>query len=92
MTELNGTGAPESVQIKLNNPCVDILEQMLRDARAGTLISIAVVGVNQQRGIAHAFAGQAIGDMYLGTSMLQDLLLQHLKTPQPPSRILRPVG
>ena len=76
-------------QIALVNPCVQLLENMLADARANKLTSVAVVAITPQSGMVNAYAGGQRGDLLVGTLLLQDRIKDDIKGPQTRSPLVR---
>lgn len=74
---MNG-GMPK---IAIQNPVVALLEQMLSDAKAGTISSIVVIAVTPKGGCATPWAGQQIGDMYMGAGVFQRRVLRQIDPP-----------
>ena len=79
---MNGHAAPVLPEILATNPCIQLLENMLAEAKAGKLSSIAVIGITPQSAVATAYAGGQRGDMFVGTAILADALLAEIKGPQ----------
>jgi hypothetical protein len=88
MSDMNGEGSPIP-QIMMSNPVVEVLTNMLNEAKAGRISSIAVVGITPQSAVAVAYAGGQRGDLYVGFGMIQRRLLQDIEAPAPRSPIIR---
>lgn len=63
------------------NPCVGLLENMLADAKAGRVTSVAVISILSGGQVASGYAGAQRGDLFLGAALLQDSLLTSIKGP-----------
>lgn len=79
-------------QLAAANPCVQLLENMLSEAKAGKLTSIAVVAVTQQSAMVNAYAGGQRGDLLVGTLLLQDRIKDDIKSPQARSPLVLAKG
>ena len=85
---MNGQNTIPPIPLAIANPCVGLLENMLAEAKAGRLTSIAVIGITPQAQVATAYAGGQRGDLYVGAGLLQEGLLSSIKgPPQKPSII-----
>ena len=86
---MNGASSPIP-QIALTNPVIELLTNMLNEAKAGRISSAMVVGVTPQSGMAMAYAGGQRSEIYLGCGLAQTRLLADIEAPQQnPSRIIR---
>ena len=85
---MNGSTFPIP-QLQVANPCVQLLENMLADAKIGKLTSVAVVAITPQSGIVNAYAGGQRGDLLVGTLLLQDRIKDDIKGPQTRSPLVR---
>ena len=88
MNELNGETSPIQ-QIIVTNPVVELLSNILNEAKAGKISSIAIVGITPQSAVAVAYAGGQRGDLYVGFGMIQRRLLEDIEAPAPRSSIIR---
>ena len=86
---MNGVTSPIP-QVALTNPVVDLLSNMLNEARAGRISSAMVVAVTPQSGMAMGYAGGQRGELYTGCGLAQKRLLTDIEAPQPQQqRIIR---
>ena len=85
---MNGHAAPIMPEIIGTNPCIQLLENMLAEVKAGNLSSVAVIAITPQSAVATAYAGGQRGDMFVGTAILADALLSEIKGPQKRPTIL----
>lgn len=77
-------------QVAVVNPLVELLTNMLNEAKAGRISSAMVVGVTPQSGMAMAYVGGQRGELYTGCGLAQKRLLADIEAPQPQqSRIIR---
>jgi hypothetical protein len=68
-------------KIAIQNPIVMLLEQVLSDAKSGAISSIAVIAITPKGGCATPWAGQQIGDMYMGAGVFQRRVLRTIDPP-----------
>lgn len=85
MSEVNGAELPH---LKMQNPVIDVLETMMREAKAGRIASIAFVMVDPNGGVATPWVGGQIPQIYLGAGMLQSRILQAIEAPAKRSSIV----
>lgn len=89
-------GEPAATELpplpQMQNPVIRLLEDFLAQAKAGNVVAVACVAINQQRGVANAYAGLLHGDLYVGSGMLQARLLAEIMHPQSRSSIVRVPG
>ena len=77
-------------QMAVVNPLIELLTNMLNEAKSGRISSVMVVGVTPQSGMAMAYAGGQRGELYTGCGLAQKRLLADIEAPQQPqSRIIR---
>jgi len=80
-------GASALPPLAIGNPCVQLLEQLLAEVRAGKITSVAVVGITPTAGAAAIWAGAQIGELYVGTGMLSRRMLAAIEgQPAQPAR------
>jgi hypothetical protein len=77
---MNNVAAP----IQFTNPVVQLLEQLLADARANRIASLGVVAVNTQGGVAPLYAGPHRCELYTAAAMLQQRILHDLTQTRSP--------
>lgn len=87
---MNGSNALPPLM--MSNPVVDLLTQLLSEAKAGKISSIGIVAVTPQGGCARAYAGGQRGDVYIGISLLKKQILADIEAPQGRPSILRALG
>jgi hypothetical protein len=87
MNDQNGIALDGIPPLRIQNPIIKVLEDLLANAKMGQLDSLAIVAVNSVGGIAPIIVGGRKGDMYAGVGMLSTLLLNSMMNPQQ-SRIL----
>jgi hypothetical protein len=73
----------------LANPCTDLLEKLLVEAKAGRITSLGAVFTNSAGATSGAYAGGQRGDLYVGSAILQRQLLDDMTRPQQRSSIVR---
>ena len=64
------------------NPCVTALKNILVEAEAGRVTSVAIIAITPQSQVATLYAGGQRGDLFVGTAMLQKGLLEEMQAPQ----------
>ena len=105
MTEMNGAQAAvqqqDAAQAQRQKDCEDtarFLEEIARDARAGHLVSVAVVAAGGPGQVTGSFTPRGIMELYVGLDALQDQLKlfmagRHpIQQQQKQSRIIRAGG
>lgn len=87
---MNGTDFKFPPQLP-PNPLVELLQNVLNDAKAGNISSVAMVIVTPQAGVATPYLGPQRGDLFIGASLLTKRMLDDIATPQQRSPIIRAV-
>ena len=85
---MNGDSTPIP-QILLTNPVVQLLGQMMAEAKAGKITSIAIIAVNPTGGVGAAAAGGQSGDLYVGCGMLMGRIMSQIEAPPAKSSLVR---
>lgn len=83
--QVNGIGEmPEELKehIKMTNPAIQLAKQVLADAEAGKIVSLAIIGVMPASNIITAFAGVNRTEIYTGAGILQRRIEMELTAPQ----------
>lgn len=84
-------GLPNLDQIKMVNPIVEMLKQVIKAAEAGELTTVAVVAVNHQGGVGWQKFGGQRAELFVATSLFQDELKVEMRAPAAPRpTIIRP--
>jgi len=78
----NGHPTPILQDLAAANPCIQLLENMLVEAKRGNMTSVAVVAITPQGAVATAYAGGQRAELYVGIAILQDSMLNEIKGPQ----------
>lgn len=88
---MNGNETIPPLQIA--NPVVQMLEEMLAQARQGAVTSAAVLMVSNVGQVMTAYTGVQRSDLHLGCNILQGRIIHDVMTPpaQQQPRILRPM-
>ncbi len=84
----NGAAIAALGDIPVVSATVDILEKVLVEARAGRVLSIAMVMVDPNGGVATPFVGPQIPQLYLGAGMMQTRIIRSIESP-PKSSIIQ---
>jgi hypothetical protein len=82
---MNGISIP---QFSMPNPVVQLIEQILADAKAGHITSIAFVA-SSGGGFGYNYVGPQRGDLHTGACALARKLLNDIETPEKKSPIVR---
>lgn len=86
---MNGEQGPILPQLAVANPLVMLLEQLLAQARAGGISSIAVIHISPQGAITTLYSSGQRGDLYVGSAILQQRLLSDIQAPQQGPKLVR---
>lgn len=78
---MNGAGVAALGKIPVVSPAVEVLERVLAEAKAGRVVSVAMVMVDPNGGVATPWAGPQIPQMYLGAGMLQSRIIRSIEAP-----------
>ena len=81
-------GQPAIPPLAMASPCVQLLENMMAEAKAGRITSIAVIAITQTAQVASGFAGGQRGELYVGAGILQRRLLAEIEGPPVKSSII----
>lgn len=91
MSDTNGKLLQDLPLPGLNGPVVSatvmMLEQVLAEAKAGRVTSIAMVMVDPSGGVATPWCGPQLPQIYLGAGMMQSRIIRSLESP-PKSSII----
>lgn len=87
LIEING--APVAALDQASAACVQLLEQVLADARAGNVRSVCIVACGPG-GFGASFAGPNAPELNLGLDTAKASILQMVSQPQKRSPIMRP--
>lgn len=84
---LNGLPLPGMGNVPVVSAAVEILEKVLAEAKAGRVLSVGLIMVDPNGGIATPWAGPQIPQLYLGAGMLQTRIVRGIEAP-PKSAII----
>ncbi len=90
---MNGEAIPIP-QIKITNPVIELIENLLMAARQGQVSSLSIIAIAPSGGMMRAYTGGQLGDMTVGTVLTQrDLATAIENLQKQPARpgIIRPV-
>jgi len=89
MSDFTMPPLPPGVGISMGNPAIiQILQNVLNDAKAGNITTIALVVVNKTGGVYPVMEGTQAGDVYVGASLLRKKILDAIDQPQQQQRII----
>jgi hypothetical protein len=73
--------------IQFTNPIIQLLEQLLADAKANRIATLGAIAINSQGAVLPVYAGGHRCELYTAAAMLQQRILADLT--QPRSHIIR---
>ena len=80
-------------QIKIANPVIELIENLLMAARQGQVSSLSIIAIAPSGGMMRAHVGGQLGDLTVGTVLMQRSLAEAIENLQKqPARpgIIRP--